>query len=171
MQSATYDNYPWWIVATCNLVTLAIYAAGLFLMAHLGIVAAVLYAAYCLWMEWRVLSGSCRYCSYFGKACAFGKGRLCACFFTRVQQRPDRNKPISWRHLVPDFLVSLIPLFVGIILLILGFSWDLLLAAVALLLLASVVTGAIRGHLACNHCRQRDLGCPAAELFNKTKPA
>ena len=49
------------------------------------------------------------------------------------------------------------------------FSWVLLLAIGALVLLGSVGTGFIRGQLACKYCRQRELGCPAEQLFNKTK--
>ena len=171
MKTSSFEDFPYWMVAICNTVGLAIYAIGLYLMTRLGVVWGALYAAYCLWMEWRLLSGSCRSCYYFGKRCGFGKGRLCAWFFTRGAEQGLCRKPISWRDVVPDFLVSLIPLSVGIATLVRHFSWPVLLLVVALLFLGSVGTGLVRGQLACRYCRQRELGCPAEQLFSKTKHA
>jgi hypothetical protein len=167
MKPSSFESYPWWMVVTCNAVGLATYAVGLYLMARLGIVWGVLYAAYCLFLEWRLLAGSCRSCYYFGKRCGFGKGRVCSWFFTRDTERPLGTKRISWLEIVPDFLVSLIPLGAGIALLFRGFSWLVLSLVVALALLASVGTGFVRGQIACRHCKQRELGCPAEQLFGK----
>lgn len=72
---------------------------------------------------------------------------------------------------MPDFLVSLIPLGVGITMLIRSFSWPVLLLIVTLAFLGSVGTGLVRSRLACNYCKQRELGCPAEQLFDKTKSA
>jgi hypothetical protein len=72
---------------------------------------------------------------------------------------------------VPDFLVSLVPLGVGIALLIRSFSWGVLLLIVALVGLATVGTAAVRGQIACKYCKQRELGCPAEQLFSKRKQA
>ncbi len=138
-------------------------------MARLGIVWGMLYAAYCIWMEWRLLSGSCRNCYYYGKRCGFGKGRICSWFFTKATEQTLNTKQISWRDLVPDFMVSLIPLGAGIALLIRSFSWPVLLLIVTLVFLGSVGTGLVRGQLACKYCKQRELGCPAEQLFSKTQ--
>jgi hypothetical protein len=171
MKTSSFENFPCWMVAVCNAVGLAIYAIGLCLMARLGAVWGVLYGAYCVWLEWRLLSGSCRHCYYFGKRCGFGKGRVCSWLFTKGAERNLCTKPASWRDVVPDFLVSLIPLGAGITMLVRGFSWLVLLLVVALLALGSVGTGFVRGQLACRYCRQRELGCPAEQLFSKTKHA
>ncbi len=171
MQTSTFENFPWRMVAICNAVGLAIYVIGLYLMARLGIVWALLYAAYCVGMEWRLLSRSCRYCYYFGKRCGFGKGLVCSWFFTKESEQTLCAKRISWRDVVPDFLVSLIPLAAGVALLIRSFSWAMLFALAALVFLASVGTGFVRGQVACKHCRQRELGCPAEQLFSKTRHA
>jgi len=171
MGTVSYESFPWWMVVVCNAVGLAIYAIGLYLMMHLGIAWTVLYAAYCVWVEWRVLSGSCRSCYYFGKRCGFGKGWLCSRLLTRNVKQRLGARQVSWRDLVPDFLVSLIPLGVGIVLLIRHFSWLVLLLVIVLVLLSSAGTGLIRGRLACKYCKQRELGCPAEELFSKTRQA
>ncbi len=171
MKTSAFENFPRWMVAICDSVGLAIYAIGLYLMARLGTVWAALYVAYCVWMEWRLLSGSCRSCYYFGKRCGFGKGVVCSWFFSREAERALCAKQISWRNLIPDFLVSLIPFGLGIAMLIRSFSWLVLILVAALVFLASVGTGFVRGQLACKYCKQRELGCPAEQLFNKTKHA
>ena len=171
MRDSSFESFPWWMVAACNAVGLGIYAIGLYLTFRLGTVYGVLYAAYCVWMEWRLLSGSCRHCYYFGRRCGFGKGWVCSWFFVKDTEKGLGAKSISWRDVVPDFLVSLIPLGFGIALLIRGFSWLVLVLLVMLVVLGSVGTGLVRGQLACKHCRQRELGCPAEQLFRKTKQA
>jgi hypothetical protein len=169
MKPTPFENFPWWMVVVCNGVTLAIYAVGLYLMAHLGVAWALLYAAYCTWMEWRVLSKSCRYCYYFGKRCGFGKGRICSWFLSKGEGTTLSEVEISWRDLVPDFLVSLVPLGVGITILIRSFSWPALISTGILAFLGSAGTGLVRGQIACKYCRQRELGCPAERLFSKGK--
>ncbi len=171
MNATSFEKFPWWMVATCNSVGLAIYAIGLYLMARLGVVWGVLYAVYSVWLEWRLLSRSCRYCYYFGKRCGFGKGRVCSWLFTKGSEETRCTKRISWRDVVPDFMVSVIPLGVGITILARSFSWPVLLLIVALVLFGSVGTAFVRGQLACKYCKQRELGCPAEQLFSKTKHA
>jgi hypothetical protein len=171
MKTTSFENFPWWMVAVCEGVGLAIYAIGLCLMGRLGIVWGALYALYCVWMEWRILSRSCRHCYYFGKRCGFGKGRVCSWFFTKDSEPSWSTKQITWRDVVPDFMVSLIPLGAGIIMLIRSFSWLVLLLIMTLAFLGSVGTGFVRGQLACKYCKQRELGCPAEQLFSKTKHA
>jgi hypothetical protein len=170
MKTQSFENFPWWIVIVCNAVGLGIYAIGLYLMACLGIAWAAGYAVYCLCMEWRILSGSCRSCCYYGKRCGFGRGRVCSWFFAKTERNLS-EKRISWRDVVPDFLVSLIPLAVGVVVLVRNFSWLVLFLTVCLVILGSAGTGFIRARLACKYCKQRELGCPAEQLFNKTKPA
>lgn len=159
------------MVAVCNTVGLAIYAIGLTLMAQLGTVWALIYAAYCIWMEIKVLSKSCRQCYYYGKLCGFGKGRVCSWFFSKETGKTLAEKRISWADIVPDFLVSLIPFGVGIALLFRSFSLPVLILVVLLAVLASVGTGLVRGQIACKYCKQRELGCPAEQLFGKGRHA
>ncbi len=171
MKHPTFENYPRWMVLISNSVGLAIYAIGFSVISRIGIVWGLLYLAYCVWVETRVLSRSCRSCYYYGKRCAFGKGRISAWLFEPGEEHAMSTKRVTWHDIVPDFLVSLIPLGVGIILLIRAFSWQLLLLVLVLAFLASVGSGFVRGQLACKYCKQRELGCPAEQLFSKTKPA
>lgn len=43
----------------------------------------------------------------------------------------------------------------------------LLLALLFLMVLSTTGNAFIRGTFACQYCKQRDLGCPAEQLFNK----
>jgi hypothetical protein len=134
-----------------------------------GIVWGMLYATYCFWMGWGVLSRSCRYGDYFGKRCGFGKGRVCSWFFTKGTGQTLSMKKITWRDIVPDFMVSLIPLVAGIAMLIRSFSWTALLLIIILAFLGSAGTGFVRSQVACKYCKQRELGCQAEQLFSKTR--
>lgn len=171
MKPITFDNFPWWMVAVSNAVGLSLYGIGFYLMSRLGTSWAVLYALYCLWMEWRLLSGSCRSCYYYGKRCAFGKGVACSWFFDKGGAPALSTKRITWLDIVPDFLVFLVPLCAGIALLMRSFSWPILLLVVTLAILGTAGNGSVRSRIACKYCRQRELGCAAEQLFSKSAQA
>ena len=166
MQSQ-YENYPFWIIAVATLVSWSIYAIGIFVFARFGIIWVLLYLAYCIYFEIRLLRGSCVNCYYYGKSCGFGKGRLCALFFRSGDLAKFNKRKITWRDLIPDFLVTLFPLVGGIILLIRHFDWLILLALAAIWILTTTGNSLVRGSLACKYCRQKDLGCPAAQMFDR----
>jgi hypothetical protein len=164
--SQTYERFPVWIVLVCNLVSLSIYAIGGYVLARLWIWLLVPYLLYCLWLETRLLRTACVDCAYYGMACAFGKGTLCALLFEQGKPQRFARRDVSWLAVLPDLMVSLVPMVGGILLLVLN-GWDWLIAGLMVLLvaLASGGTGLVRGSLACRHCQQRALGCPAYELF------
>jgi len=111
---------------------------------------------------------SCVNCYYYGKYCAFGKGKLSSLFFKKNNPQKFIKPKITWKAIIPDFLVSIIPLVVGIVLLILKFNWLILSLVVLLVLLGSVGTSFIRNSLACKFCKQRKIGCPANSYLTKT---
>ncbi|MDD5765332.1 MAG: hypothetical protein PHW79_03605 [Candidatus Marinimicrobia bacterium] len=162
-----YENFPLWMILLANLLSLSVYAISLFVFARLGIVWMLLYLAYCIYFEIRLLRGSCVNCYYYGKSCSFGKGRLCALFFRRGDPGKFTGRKITWRDLVPDVLVTLFPLLGGIILLIRQFDWLIVLALAVILILTTTGNSFVRGSLACKNCKQKDLGCPAAQMFDR----
>lgn len=163
----TYEKFPVWIVLLSNLVAVSIYTIGAYILAGFGILFAVLYLLYCLWIELKVIRGSCVDCYYYGKVCGFGKGRLCTILFKKGDPQRFVDKEISWSSILPDFLVFIFPVIGGIILLVRGFSWLLvtMLAFVVVLYLGG--TAVIRGTFACKYCKQKEIGCPAEKLFGK----
>jgi hypothetical protein len=99
--------------------------------------------------------------------CGFGKGRLSALFFKRGDPIKFCNNEMSWKDMIPDLLVSLVPSIIGIVLMIIKFDFTLLFAVIILIVLTTIGNGFIRGNLTCRFCKQRELGCPAEKLFSK----
>ena len=169
--SACYDSYPFRIVFIASLFSLLMYAAGAYIMFRAGWVWLLLYIVYILWLEGRLLVKSCVNCRYYGKVCAFGKGKICAVFFKKGDPKKFNETKITWLSMLPDLLVSLAPVITAIVLMIINFSWVLLALMIGIILLTSAGNGYIRGSLACRYCRQREIGCPAVQLFSKAETA
>ena len=166
----SYDTYPPGTVMVANLVTILICLAGAYLMYRAGLLLLVPWLLLVFFLEFRLIRGHCVDCYYYGKTCAFGKGRISALFFPRGDPERFSRMTITWKDLVPDFLVTLIPVITGIALLLMEFSWSILLAVLALLILGFAGNAYVRGTLACRFCRQREAGCPAERLFAAKKP-
>lgn len=165
----THDNFPIWIVILSNLVSILIYSSGFIITLRLGWIAAVLYLVFIFSLEYRLISKHCVNCYYWGMTCGFGKGRLSALFFKRGDPVKFCNNEMSWKDMIPDLLVSLVPFIIGIVLMIIKFDFTLLFAEIILIVLTTIGNGFIRGNLTCRYCKQRELGCPAEKLFNKDK--
>lgn len=164
-----YENYPAWIVLISNLMQILIYVIGASIISLVGIFWLVLYIVYILILEIRMLRGHCVDCYYYGKTCAFGKGKLSSLFFAKGDNKRFPCMRITWKSLIPDFLVSVIPLIAGIVMLVVRFNWIILFLLILLFLLTSIGNGFVRSSLACKFCKQRKLGCPAEKLFSKKK--
>jgi hypothetical protein len=164
-----YENYPYYIVIISNLLSIAIYTIGAIIINQLGTIWLLIYLAYIVFLEMRLLGKGCVNCYYYGKRCAFGRGKLCSLFFRKGNPEKFTSVPFTWKNLLPDLMVSLIPAVTGIIILIVDFNWILLTLIILLFLLSSIGNGFVRGSLACKYCKQRELGCPAEKLFNKDK--
>jgi membrane protein implicated in regulation of membrane protease activity len=162
-----YENFPIWIPLLACVLSLSIYALGAYIFWLLGIAFMILYIIFCLWIELRIFKGSCVNCYYYGKICGLGRGKLCAMLFKKGNPERFIEKEISWKDLIPDFLVLIFPLVGGIIILIRDFTWLILFLMVILVMLYMAGNAVIRGSLACKYCKQKELGCPAEQLFNK----
>lgn len=164
-----YENFPGRMVVGCNTVSFLTYFLGAYIFLQINTFLVLLYLAYCLWMEFNVLKRSCVNCFYYGRVCGFGKGKLCAVFFKKGRPESFAKRKIGFKDLLPDFLVSLLPLVGGVYLLVSDFRWATLAAVAGLLTQAFAGNAVIRGQFACKYCRQRELGCPADRLFNRRK--
>jgi hypothetical protein len=162
-----YENFPAWIVLVTNLFSLMVYCLGLFIMYRLGWPAALLYLVYVLVLEFRIVKLHCINCVYWGQMCGFGKGKISSIFFKKGDVSKFCSKPMTWKNMIPDFLVSLIPILTGIVLMFINFNILILAAILGLVILTTIGNGYIRGSLTCKYCKQRDIGCPADTLFSK----
>lgn len=162
-----YLKYPRHIVLITNLHSLGIYAIGIYLVAGLTGWLLIPWIAYLLFLEIRLLSTGCTHCFYYDRTCAFGRGKISALFFRKKDPAGFSQRCFTWKNMIPDLLVSFIPLSTGIYWLIVDFNWIVLSLLILLLFLSSTGNAFVRGKLACLHCRQTETGCPAYELFNK----
>lgn len=166
-KSKSYENFPLWIVLLSNILSITIYLIGLYVFLQFGILFAILFFIYILWIEIRLLAKSCRYCYYYNKICAFGRGKCCALFFKKGDPKKFIKTKIAMKDILPDFLVFILPLIGGIILLLSNFSWLVVALLAILVILGFSGNAVIRGSFACKHCKQREIGCPAEKLFSK----
>jgi hypothetical protein len=167
--SKSYENYPIGIVILSNFVSIAIYVLGFLIISKTGWIFAFIYLLYILILELRLIKNHCTKCFYWGKTCGFGKGRLSAFLFKKGDSSKFCSKNMTWKDMIPDILVSLIPLLTGIIVLIFNFDFILLFALLLLLILTTSGNGFIRGKLTCEYYKQKETCCSAYELFNKGK--
>ena len=163
----TYDNFPLRIVLLSNTVSILIYLSGFMITLSLSWIAAILYLLFILGLEFRLLSKHCVNCYYWGRTCGFGKGRLSSLFFERGDPSKFCEKSFTWKDMIPDLLVSLIPLLIAIALIIIKFNLILLFATIIIIALTTIGNGFIRSNLTCKYCKQRENGCPAEQLFSK----
>jgi hypothetical protein len=160
-----FENYPAWMIVVSNLLNVLICVIGALIIYKIGLVWMILYLIYILVLEFRLIRWHCIDCYYYGKACAFGRGKICSLFFSKGNNRNFCKREMTWKSLIPEFLVSLVPILIGIILLIKNFNWFVLLLVIILFILTSFGNGFVRGNIACKYCKQRKLGCPAQKIF------
>lgn len=164
-----FENYPFWIIFISNLLSIGIYIIGGILIYQIGLIWLILYLVYIGILEFRLIKGHCVDCYYYGKFCAFGKGKISSMFFKKGNINKFCKMNITWKNILPDFLVSLIPAIIGIIIMIKDFNWYIFILVILLLILAFMGNGFVRSNLACKYCKQRKIGCPAQKLFDKKK--
>jgi len=97
-----YENYPTMIVFGSNLLSFLIYGIGAFILYKFGLILVIFYVLFILFLEFRLLSRHCVDCYYYGKTCAFGKGRLSSLFF------PGANRSSSTKKRSQGKILSLI---------------------------------------------------------------
>jgi len=165
----SYENFPLWIPFIAILVSIISYGIGAIILSEFGIIFAILYILYCIAMELMIIFRSCKNCWYYGKICGLGKGKIAPLLVKKGDMKKFADRDISMAHMIPDFLVVILPLFGGIILLVLNFSILVLFLMVVLIVLFFGGTAFVRGAFACKYCRQKDIGCPAYTIFNKKK--
>jgi hypothetical protein len=166
MKNHCYENYPLHIVLISNFFSLSIYIIGAYIISGLGLIYAILYLLYCLFLEIQVLKNGCTNCYYYGKICGFGKGKLSALIFKKGDHSTYFQRKLTWKDMIPDMMVFILPTLSGILILIYNFSWITLLLIIILVALSLAGNALVRGFLTCGKCKQRELGCPAEELFH-----
>jgi hypothetical protein len=157
------------VIPVSNFLSLQIYGIGAYVLSWFGLIWVILSIIFILVSEFRLLSRHCVDCYYYGKQCAFGKGWLRSRLFPGGNPEQFCRKTMSWKDIIPDFLLFFIPIIAGIVLLIRDFCRIILLPVIVLLVLGFFGNAFVRRQPACRYCKQRVTGCPAAQLFDKKK--
>ena len=97
------ENYPIAIVIGSNLLSLLIYVIGAIILFQFSIIWVICYVIFILFLEFRLLGGHCVDCYYYGKTCAFGKGRLSSLFFRRGSPEKLRPDETDMERYCPGF--------------------------------------------------------------------
>jgi len=162
-----FENFPLSIVFITNFFNLILYVSGFFIIIRIGLTFSILYLLFILISEYRIIRFHCIDCFYWGKRCGFGKGRISSLFFKKGEESKFCGKQMTWKDIIPDLLVPLVPLVVGVVLLFMEFDFVLVLLIMSLVILSTFGNAFIRGALTCKFCKQKEFGCPADQLFNK----
>lgn len=162
-----HENYPLVTVAVSNLLQFLIYGCGFIIMYQTGIIISGVYLLYIFFLELRLVKNHCVDCYYYGKICGFGRGKITSLFFGRGDSTKFCACDMTFKDMIPDILVSLIPVLTAIVLMIIKFEITILITTIVLIVLTTLGNGYIRGNLTCRFCIQKDKGCPADRLFNK----
>jgi len=165
-----YNSYPLPIVITANALNLILYLAGGYIMFSLSLIAGILYLIYLIIIEVSVYREGCIHCYYYGKLCAFGRGWIAAKIFKRGDPQKFCERELKFKDFIPQILVVLIPLVIGLVLLFSrGFNIWILIATIYPFFSWFVVNPILYGKLACVHCQQGSICCPALKFFTKGK--
>ena len=162
-----FEEFPLRLVAPSVLFTFLMYGLGAFIILGLGSTVVAFYMLYCLWIESRLLSRSCVNCYYYGKFCGLGRGKICSLFHKKGDPGKFIKDKITLKDLIPDFLVALIPITGAVTLLSRGFTIQLAGLTIIYTILSFAGNAVIRGQITCKYCKQKKLGCPAEQYFNK----
>ena len=165
----SYEHFPAWMVLVSNLVSVSLYLLGFFILGSVSWIIAGLYLIYIAALEFRLLRNHCTDCYYYGRVCGFGKGIVSSWFFKKGDGEGFCNHKITWKEMIPDMMVSVIPVIAGIVLMIIDFKFSMLAAVVLILFLTTTGNSFVRSKIVCKYCKQREIGCPAEQLFSQKK--
>jgi hypothetical protein len=162
-----YESYPWSSVIVFNAVSVVNYLVGIYILSRVGLVWGLLFLIYVVVLEFNVIREGCRYCYYFGKRCFSGRGLCARLLFKKGDPKVFCEKQVTWKKLLPMILVLVFPTIGAAYLLIMSFDFVIL----GLIAIPWIIWFAgnplIYGKLACPHCKQGRICCPANEFFSK----
>lgn len=160
-------GFPLGTIIITNLITLAVYGAGAYLFFQFGLFWGTMFLLYLLYMEASTFREGCRYCFYYGKRCAFGRGVIASWFIKRGDPKKFCERELTIKDFIPHMFIAFLPIIPGTLILLSGFSW-LVLGLMALPIIVNFAGNpVIYGRLACPHCNQGSICCPACEYFMK----
>ena len=87
--------------------------------------------------------------------------------FKKGDPRRFCEKQVTWKNLLPQIMVTVFPLIGGAYLLWTSFEWLILGLMLVPVIIWFLGNPLVYGKLACPHCRQGRICCPANDFFGK----
>lgn len=165
-----FESYPAWMIFVYYFASFTVYLAGLYLLYLVWPIFAPLLLIYIIYLEISVLRDGCVRCYYYGKRCVCGKGKIAGLFMKKDTKKKFYQRELSMKDFVPSMLPMIISLIAGGYLIYQGlpeFNFLILGIAVWPLIVTFLGNPIVYGKIACPHCKQGKLGCPACEFFIK----
>jgi len=170
MKPKIYESYPIWTVILVIILFLAIYIAGAYVMFRLHLIMGIIYILYLVLLEFFVYKGACPHCYYYGKVCFSGRGKLAKILYKKGDPKEFCKREMKFKDFVPQLIVVAVPVIVGIALLFSrGFHVLTLIAVLYPVLNWFAINPILYGKLACPHCKQGSICCPALKFFGNKK--
>lgn len=162
-----FEKYPLSTVLITNGISLLVCIIGVYLVWQLGMAWGILFIVYLLDLEFSAYKHGCSCCYYYGKRCAFGRGKIALFLVKKDNPKKFCQGKVTWKNLSPVILGSLIPVLAGIILLIKDFNWLILVLTIIPIANWFFINRLVYSKLVCLHCKQGRLCCPANDFFSK----
>lgn len=162
-----FKKYPLSTVLITNSVIVIIWIISVYLVWQLGRFLGILFIIYIIGLEFFIYKHGCSCCYYYGKRCAFGRGKIAPFLVRRDNPQKFCQRKVTCLNLLPVILGSLIPVIAGLILLIRSFSWPILILTLIPVANWFFINPLIYGKLICLHCQQGRICCPANDFFGK----
>jgi len=164
-----FESYPVWMALVYYFFNFSVYCAGLYLLYLIHPLLTLPLFAIIVYLEVSVLKNGCTRCYYYGKRCVCAKGSVAKLFF-RKSDRKFNERKITGKSMIPSFLPTIVTVIAGLYLIWMKLpAIDPVIILLAAWPLIETLLGnpIIYGKMACPHCKQRELGCPACEFFMK----
>ena len=165
MDGEGLENYSTWVVLFANFVNLSVYASVVYLVYVVRPVFVLPLFIYLVYLEWRIYTEGCANCCYYGKVCAFGRGKIAEFLVKRGDPKKFIGKTVRFTDFLPSLLVNVISLAAGAWLLVQEFSWLVVGLMAWPFVVWFVANPVLYGQMACPKCKQARLGCPVCKFF------
>jgi len=164
-QTEIFENYPWTTPLLENFVWFEVFLLGFVIILLFNIWAAHIYLVYSFVSMYLIIPRYvCTSCSYYGKTCHSGQGRISGLLFSKRDTNLFSSNFKYMRFAGPVFLL---PLIIGVILIFFHYSFALALLTFAFGMTALCCTRIVTYKLGCPHCNQKSI-CPGCnKIRNK----
>lgn len=158
-----YESYPYIILCLSMMLSVLSCALGTLIFYMINSLLGIGYIILCFISFLIGIKYRCSFCYYYGKRCYSGLGTLSKLLFRKGNSNDFKNPKNLMPAAIFSFVVLILPLIGAIILMLIEFSWLILILFVSYLIIAIIPGFVLRKNLFCRYCKQGEIGCPAYE--------